>query len=469
MSWTLSDSGFYTVINAMNRTQMQQRITMARLSTGLRINSGVDDPAGLIAASVLDSELSSIQAASENASRANAMLDVADGAIGEISTLVTNIKSLATSLANDSGLSNEEKAAKQLEIDSAISSIDRLVNTTSFNGKNLINGNYAINTSGVDTTKITDVDITGKSSLTSATMDVEVTAAAQRGEVSFTGAGLSGTNPVVLKITGNQGSVDLSFAGSASIADMATSINANSAATGVHASATGGKLYLVSQHYGGDEFVRVETLNGSFSLDGGVTQDAGENATVTVNGQTTTVDGMDVSFNVGGVSGNITLKESFTTAAGGSETFTVTGGGATFALTPSVTNLSNIGIGNLTSSKLGNGTLGYLNSLGTGGANCALTHAGQAVRITEAASFQVSRARANVGAFQKYTIGSMQNVLAQSEASMASSLSAIRDTDYGLEVANMARFNTLLQAQVSALTIIGQHQSNIVSLFGNSN
>lgn len=469
MSWTLSDSGFYTVINAMNRTQMQQRVTMTRLSTGQRINSGADDPSGLIAASLLDGELSSIQAASENASRANAMLDIADGAVGQISSLVTNIKSLATSLANDSGLSNDEKQAKQLEIDSAISSIDRLVNTTSFNGKNLLDGTYGINTTGVDPTKITDVDITGKSSLTSATLNVTVTSAAQNGEVSFTGAGLSGTNPVVLKITGNQGSMDMSFAGSASIAQMATEINANSAATGVHASATGGKLYLVSQHYGGDEFVRVETLNGSFSLDGGVTQDSGKNATVTVNGQTTAVDGMDVSFNTGTISGNITLKESFTQAAGGSETFTVTGGGATFALSPSATDLSNIGISNLASGKLGNGTLGYLSSLATGGANCALTNAGQAVRIADAATFQVSRARAKVGAFQKYTIGSMQNVLAQSEASMASSLSSIRDTDYGLEVANMTRLNTLLQAQVSALTIIGQHASNIVSLFGNVN
>jgi flagellin len=248
---------------------------------------------------------------------------------------------------------------------------------------------------------------------------------------------------------------------------MAATINANSAVTGVHASATGGKLYLVSQHYGEEDFVRVETLNGTFSLDGGVTQDSGENATVTVNGQTASVDGMNVRFNVGSVSGNITLKESFTTAAGGTETFTVTGGGATFALSPSAGNLSNIGISNLASSKLGNGTLGYLSSLGTGGANCALTHAGQAVRIAEAASLQVSRSRANVGAFQKYTIGSMQNVLAQSEASMASSLSSIRDTDYGLEVANMARYNTLLQTQVSVLTMIGQRQSGIVSLFGN--
>ncbi len=272
MSWILSDSGFYNIINAMNQTQVRQRATMARLSTGQRINSAADDPAGLVACCQLDSELSSIRAASENASRASAMLNVADGAIGQISSLVTDIKELATTLANDTGLSSDEKQAKQLEIDSAIASIDRLVNTTSYNGKNLLNGTYGITTAGVDPTKITDVDITSKSTPTSAAVSVNVVSAAQKGQVSFTGAGLGAGNPVTLEITGNLGSMDMSFAGNTTIAQMAAAINANSAATGVHASATGGKLYMVSQHAGGDEFVRVETLSGSFSLDGGVTE-----------------------------------------------------------------------------------------------------------------------------------------------------------------------------------------------------
>jgi flagellin len=469
MSWTLSDSGFYNIISAMSRTQVQQQTVMARLSTSQRINSAADDPSGLIASLLLGSELSSIQAASQNASRANSMLATADGAIGQISGLVTDIKSLATSLANDGGLTADEKQAKQSEIDSAIASIDRLVNTTSYNGKNLINGTYGIATAGVDPTKITDVDITGKASLTSAAVNVKVVSAAEKGQVSFTGAGMSALNSVTLNITGNLGSMAMNFAGGATIAQMATQINAASATTGVHASASGGKLYMVSQHYGGDELVKVETLGGTFSLDGGVTQDTGKNANVTVNGQTAGVHGLDVSFNTGAVSGNITLKESFTAAAGGTEAFTATGGGATFALAPSVTNLSNIGMSNLTSSKLGNGTLGYLNSLGTGGANCAMTHPNQAAQIADAAGFQVARARANVGAFQKYTIGSMQNMLAQSETSLSSSISNIMDTDYATEVANMTRLNTLYQAQISTLAMMGKQTSSLLNLFGSLN
>ncbi len=464
MSWFLSDSGMYSIISAMHRTQIAQKTAALRMSTSSRINSAADDPAGLIAISLLGSELGAVQAASDNASRANAMMDVADGAMGQISTLVSDIRSLTTSLANDAGLSSDEKAAMQLQIDSAVASIDRLVNSTTFNGKQLLNGNLGITTTGVDTAKITDVDITGRSIAQNTTLNVQVVSAAQQGQVAWTGAALGAGNNVTLEITGNLGSMQLSFAGGTTAASMAATINANTDSTGVHASASGGKLYFVSQNYGEEEFVSVQTLSGTFSLDGGITTDAGKDANVTVNGQTATVDGMNVSFNVGGTSGTAVMSQSFMKTAGSSEAFTVTGGGATFALTPNVSNLMNIGISNLGSAHLGNATLGYLHDLTTGGAYAAIDHAGQAARIAEAAVTQVARARANVGAFQKYTVGSLQNSLAQTETSLSSAIGQIKDTDYAVEVANMTRLNTLFQAQLSALSIMGQHSSSLVSL-----
>jgi flagellin len=466
MSWSLSDSGFYNILGALNQTQRNYKTSMLRLSTGLRINSAADDPSGLVAVLEMESDLKSIQAASDNATRANSMLEAADGGMEQISDLVVSIKSLVTSIANDAGLTDDEKAAKQLEIDSAISSIDRIVNSTSFNGKNLLDGTYSIQTTGVDTTKISTVDITSKSSFNDVAVNVNVVSAADKGQLSFTGAGLSALNAVTLEIKGNTGTQEISFTGSSTTSEMASSINSYTSVTGVQAVASGGKLYFQSEHYGEDEFVSVETISGDFDTDSGTTKDYGEDAVITVNGQTTTVNGVNTSFNLGGAAGSLTLTESFIKTKGSSESFAIEGGGATFAITPNVTETYTIGIGSLGSSKLGNSTVGYLHQLKSGGTKNALEHAGEAMRIVDAASLKVSRQRANVGAFQTYTIGATQNMLEEAETSLSQSISTIRDSDYATEVANLSRYEILYQSQMSSLLMMSKNMSNILTLFG---
>jgi len=454
---------FHSVLFAMNQTKLAQQQAMLRLTTGLRINSAADDPAGLVAVIQLESELTAVQAASENASRANAMMSVADGALSQISDLVDDIQSLTIELANDGTLTVSEKQAKQLEIDTAIASIDRLVGTTTFNGRQLLNGTLGIRTSGVDNSKITDVDMTGRhSQVTNAELNVEVTGAAERAQLTFSGATL--TNSAQVTFTGDLGSVTLSFDSGATIASVASSINLNTVSTGVEAVASSNVLYIRSEDYGEDEFVTVDVVTGSFALTGGATSDYGQDPTVTLNGQTTGVNGLNVTFNVNGFTGTLTLSESFGSSAGGSETFTAVGGGATFALGYSVTDTSTIGIGSLLSTNLGSGNLGYLSSLASGGANSPLTDPGQAQRIVQAASLQVARARASVGAFQKHTVGSFENVLSSVETSLSSAISSIRDTDYALETSNLTRQNILMHAQISALALIGQQQSGIIGL-----
>ena len=74
--------------------------TLQRLSTGLRINSGADDPAGLIASQSLKSEIAGINQAVDNSARAGNVLTTAEGALNEVSTLLVNIKSLVVQAAN---------------------------------------------------------------------------------------------------------------------------------------------------------------------------------------------------------------------------------------------------------------------------------------------------------------------------------------------------------------------------------
>lgn len=79
--------------------------SLQRLSTGLRINRGADDPAGLIASENLRSEKAAINAAINNAERAEQVVNVAEGGLQEVSNLLIELQSLVSSTANEAGVS----------------------------------------------------------------------------------------------------------------------------------------------------------------------------------------------------------------------------------------------------------------------------------------------------------------------------------------------------------------------------
>ena len=95
-------------------------VSLERLSTGLRINRGKDDPAGLIASENLRAEKKAITSAISNAERAEQVVNVAEGGLQEIQNLLVELQALVSASANEAGLSVEEKDANQLQIDSIL-------------------------------------------------------------------------------------------------------------------------------------------------------------------------------------------------------------------------------------------------------------------------------------------------------------------------------------------------------------
>lgn len=132
---------------ARSNTQLQEALT--RLSTGLRINVGKDDPAGLIASEVLRSDIISVQRAITNSERANQLIATADSALGQVSSLLNDVRGLVSEAANSGALSDEQIAANQLQIDSSLESIDRIARVTAFQGKRLLDGSLDFITTGI--------------------------------------------------------------------------------------------------------------------------------------------------------------------------------------------------------------------------------------------------------------------------------------------------------------------------------
>jgi flagellin len=127
--------------HAMNALAVSK--ALYRLSTGSRINSAADDPAGLIAATSLDDSLAQLDAQTDINTRAANQAAVADGFLESVSSLLTDAKSLVAANAGDT-LSDAEKQANQAQLDSILDSIDRIGAAAGFNGRKLFNGNGAI-------------------------------------------------------------------------------------------------------------------------------------------------------------------------------------------------------------------------------------------------------------------------------------------------------------------------------------
>src|SRR5882672_4501345 len=116
-------------ITQLGKNNSDLALRLQRLSTGLKINSGKDAPAGLIASETLRSEIAGINQAVDNSSRAGNVLNTAEGGLGEVSNLLLEVQSLTNQAANSGALSPQEIQANQLQVDAILNSVNRISNT----------------------------------------------------------------------------------------------------------------------------------------------------------------------------------------------------------------------------------------------------------------------------------------------------------------------------------------------------
>ena len=476
MALTITNVNTLSLLNILNRTSTAQSASLTRLSTGLRINRGADDPAGLIALKSFERELIGVNAAIANNQRTDAMLNVADGALNEVTSLLSEIQSLAAASSNSAGLTASELAANQSQIDNAIASIDRIIRTTEFNGKKLLDGSQAIDTTGVDSTKVTDIHIYSRDPNTSSnTINVRVESAAELADTGG-GSGLVANSADVattISIQGRLGTQIIEIAADENLSSIARKIQDAAGVTGVTASQTGATaaIHLKSTGYGSDEFVKVSVLEGGTNGGSSVfntVNETGVDATVSVNGQSASSDGKEVYYSSGGMSMSFTLTDAFNIATGAAaeESFSVSStGGATFQLGTDSTTRATIGIDGLYSQQLGSSADGgYLSSLKSGGSNSLVNNPTAAATIASAAQSQVATFQGRVGGFQKYQVQTALNSMNNTKESLTAVKSLIGDTDYAVETANLNKQNVLMQSALSLLGLANQQSAQVLSL-----
>jgi flagellin len=275
---------------------------------------------------------------------------------------------------------------------------------------------------------------------------------------------------VTIQVGGNSGTDVFTVAASTAVSAVVAAVNASKSLTGVSASLSGSSaINFNSVNYGSDEFVSVQALSGTFTVSGGssATRDEGQDVGARINGIQATSQGLKASVHSAALSADLTLASAFATQTAATKTFGITGGGAKFSIAPElgVNADASIGIKNITTGTLGDGSIGFLSSLGSGNANdLSSKNFESAQRIVNAAADQVASLRGRLGAFQANTLNSTINALQVTFENTTAAESAIRDADFATETGNLTRAQILQQAASSALQIANQAPQSVLSL-----
>ncbi|GAB4544259.1 MAG: hypothetical protein Tsb0013_01240 [Phycisphaerales bacterium] len=496
---------------------------LERLSTGLRINRGKDDPAGLIASENLRSEIRGIDAAISNAERADQVVNIAEGGLQEISNLLVELQSLVVEASNTAGISDEEKAANQLQIDSILQTIDRVASATSFQDSKLLNGSLDYTTRDVSGV-VSDFSVRAAKLEFGETRDVDVvvTASAQRAgyflsfgatNLNLGGAGATdGANEqFVLELAGSLGARELSFSSGATLADIVAAVNTFRSVTGVSAVVSGTGLRIDSVGFGSQEFVSLEVRDdgnigtgssiGLYGLDPGNTQvasttltstyanaanglsDFGQDIEAVINGVRATTSGTVARIATDFLDIELDLRwdpadpDPGAARLGGIQALTITGGGADFQLASRV-NIAgkvSLGIQNVAARSLGRSVVEvggaemvyFVQDLASGRDLSVVDgDTANAQAVLERAIRDVSTLRGRLGAFQKNTIGATINSLGVAFANTTAAESVIRDTDFADETSRLTQAQVLQSSAISSLAIANNAPQNVLQLLG---
>ncbi len=465
----------------LQRNNDELSLRLERLSSGLQINRGRDDPAGLIASERLRSEISTIKQAVENSTRAANVVLTAEGALHEVSALLLDLQALVVQTANEGGLTDDEITANQLQIDSILASIDRVANTTTFSDKKLLDGSGAYLLSGIPATALDSISLysTLMPKSGARTVNVTVTQSAQTARLAFIGSktnALSTTSAVTVEIRGALGAEVFSFGSGSSLVTIRAAINNVTGATGVSAvvstpiaGSVRSALVLNSTTFGSDAFVSVSPIAGSFVVAGNhntVIRDAGVNPGVLIDGHIAAVKGLRADVRALGLDARLVLNKTFAQRLS-SATFSITGGGSIFQLTPEISPNGQVAMAfnSVSTTQLGTPVTGLLYTLRSGQSNDLNgKRFDVAQRILAEAVDQVSSYRGRLGNLHRNQIQPNINSQNVTLENITASESVIRDADMAVEVSALTRAQILVQATQSTLQISNNLPRQVLAL-----
>lgn len=474
-----------TALRNLGKTNSELTSSITKLSTGLRINSAGDDPAGLIISEGMRAQIKGLDQAVRNSQDAVNMAKTAEGALDEVQRLLREIRGLAVHSANSAVVDSAQLQANQAQIRSVIQSIDRIAEQTQFSTKRLLDGSAGTKANLTDITNIANVyfgSTFNNETLRTGNVTVQRTQQATQfridGAVSYAGMATAPVTAGSFTINGYVFSVDPT---SDTLSTILQKINEQSGNTGVVASTQGSgpmTIRLTSVEYGSDFPINLfdprniiaTSANPAATVTG---QDAVASITVPINpsGTTTALFTGGMGSKTSGLrltdlDGNqITLSAAGNTSAGlgaGAAIGTVTSGDVQFQIGANAGQQVSFSLPNTRANQLGTDAIAGRDLADVD--VTSLQGANDAIRIIDAAVTQVAQLRGNLGSFQKNFLESTVRSLEIAKENLTATESTIRDADMAEEMTKMTRLQILTQSGMAVLAQANQQPQNILRL-----
>lgn len=477
--------------------------SMEKLSSGLRINRAGDDAAGLAISEKMRGQIRGLDQASANSQDAISLIQTAEGALNETTSILQRMRELAVQGSNDT-LNSNDRGQIQKEMDQLTQEIDRIGNTTEFNTKKLLNGGAGIQATvtdgagaalavgqqaqvvggGVGVKAGGELKLTGVEAAKSASLTFGSSADGKDIKVGTAGA--------TLKVNG----VSITLAADATGSDIADEINKISGQTGVTASYTAatagskGELKLETSGIGSAATIDfsnatltdtgaatdslTDTASGALTMKDAngtdllasdiastdTTSTLGVDAKATIDAATTgkdpssvTAQGNVLTFHGGDYDGLEIKVDATKTTAGAVNVNIDANNTLTMQIGANESQTMNISVNDMRTGALGVDSIDVSNS----------TKAGNAITTIQSAIDTVSGERSKLGAYQNRLEHTIANLGTSSE-NLTSAESRIRDVDMAKEMSTFSKNNILAQAAQSMLAQANQQPQQVLQL-----
>lgn len=474
--------------NHLSKTENKLSKSLEKLSSGLKINRSADDPAGMAISQKMRTQIRGLSRASQNSLDGISVVETAEGALSEITSMLQRMRELAVQAGNDS-YTDQDKKAIQEESDALAAEIDRISKDTEFNKIPLLDGSldqkgYTDNTAVKVSTFSTTVNV-AKYSIT---VDEIAAKAVATGNPIDSASSLIDTSVVPSKLTTDAAGKIIVNGTTITIEEGDTAetvveklregcevadvkflvVDAGATPSTTEYLENGGyeesmgtftfqntfEFVFVSEEYGSSEKIEISCGNTALSSllglpDTSTVVPAGRDAKVSTvftdegfkNSATVSADGTKVKItDRNGFSMELFVAVD-TTVEGKDVELDITGAGTmTLQVGANEGQIIDIKIPEISTRSLGIENLNYISTAGVG----------KALERLDAAISKVSAVRSQLGAYQN-RLDHANGSLAVSEENMTSALSRIEDVDMAEEMATYTQLNVLSQAGTSML------------------
>jgi flagellin len=474
----------------LNRSSAGMQTAMERLSSGLRINSAKDDAAGLGISDRMSAQIKGLNQAVRNANDGISVAQTAEGALQESTNILQRMRELSVQSANDTN-SSTDRSNLQKEVSQLQQELNRIADTTRFNGKSLLDGTFTAQKFQVGAFSGETINVTIGNSRSTHMGNNTVTTNGTASTAIAANAAMPAANTVVaaedLTITGSIGTAPITVNAGDTAKAVADATNAVTSSTGVTASAiTQATLSSVATGtmsfnlYGSNSTAVAVSANVTSTSDlttlsdaiNAVSSSTGLVATLSSNRASLTLtssQGYDIgienylngvaTMSVQGLNADGTVSGGAQTLTSAGTDSTRVGGDVAFKSASAFSVTSGSAGGLFTATTANASALSSVSSVNIG----TQTGSNNAIDIIDGALAFIADNRANLGAVQNRfssTISNLENV----SQNVSAARSRIQDADFAQESANLARSQILQQAGISMLAQANASSQSVLSL-----